>query len=168
MQVLKKNTHYGRSFRQSRHMRAVVQRVTESQVRVDNEIIGSIGRGFTVLLGVSDEDDDADVKYIVEKIINLRVFEDENGKMNLSLKDAGGEVLVISQFTLYGDCRKGRRPSFDKAGEPNHAKRLYEQVCCLFSESGIYTQTGRFAADMKVSLINDGPVTLLLDSKKLF
>ena len=149
-------------------MRAVVQRVTESSVSVDSEVIGKIQKGFTVLLGVSDDDDDTDIKYIVEKIMKLRVFEDENGKMYLSLKDVGGEVLVISQFTLYGDCRKGRRPSFDKAGEPNHAKLLYEQVCSLFAENGIYTQTGRFAADMKVSLVNDGPVTLLLDSKKLF
>ena len=149
-------------------MRAVVQRVTEASVRVDGEVIGKISQGFAVLLGVGDDDDESDIKYIVEKIINLRVFEDENGKMNLSLKDIGGAVLVISQFTLYGDCRKGRRPSFDKAGEPKHAKLLYECVCDRFEENGIETQTGRFAADMKVSLINDGPVTLMLDSKKLF
>ena len=149
-------------------MRAIVQRVSESHVCTDGEIIGRIEKGFTVLLGVGNDDDDTDIKYMVEKIINLRVFEDENGKMNLSLKDVGGEVLVISQFTLYGDCRKGRRPSFDKAGEPDRAKLLYEKVCSLFAENGINVQTGRFAADMKVSLVNDGPVTLLLDSKKLF
>ncbi|MDY3928172.1 MAG: D-aminoacyl-tRNA deacylase [Clostridia bacterium] len=149
-------------------MRAVVQRVTEASVTVENEIIGKIGKGFVVLLGVGKEDDENDMKYIADKIISLRVFEDENEKMNLSLKDVDGQLLVVSQFTLYGDCRKGRRPSFDKAGEPMYAKELYKKTCDYFSESGIYTQTGRFAADMKVSLINDGPVTLLLDSKKVF
>lgn len=149
-------------------MRAVVQRVTSASVSVDNEVIGKINKGFMVLLGVGDGDTVEDMKYIADKIINLRVFEDENGKMNLSIKDIEGELLVISQFTLYGDCRKGRRPSFDKAGEPNMAKKLYEEVCEYFKTCGIVTQTGRFAADMQVSLVNDGPVTMLLDSTKLF
>ncbi len=149
-------------------MRAVVQRVTKASVSVNGEVIGKIGKGFTVLLGVGAEDDETDMKYIADKIINLRVFEDENEKMNLSLNDIGGELLVISQFTLYGDCRKGRRPSFDKAGEPDRAKKLYEETCKYFKSCGINTQTGQFAADMQVELINDGPVTLMIDSKKLF
>lgn len=149
-------------------MRAIVQRVTYASVKVDNEIIGKINNGFLVLLGVGQDDDENDIKYIADKIINLRVFEDENEKMNLSLNDINGEILVISQFTLYGDCRKGRRPSFDKAGSPDKAKMLYEKTCQYFIDSGIPTQTGRFAADMKVELLNDGPVTLMLDSKKLF
>ena len=149
-------------------MRAVIQRVTEASVTVDNEILGKIGKGFVVLLGVADGDDDTDMKYIADKIIGLRVFEDENEKMNLSIQDIKGELLVISQFTLYGDCRKGRRPSFDKAGHPTLAKQLYDKVCTYFADNGIKTETGRFGADMKVQLINDGPVTILLDSKKLF
>lgn len=149
-------------------MRAVVQRVTEASVTVDNEVIGEINKGFVVLLGVGQDDDETDIKYISDKIINLRVFEDENDKMNLSLLDIGGEILLISQFTLYGDCRKGRRPSFDKAGEPCEAKELYIKTCEYISEQGVKTQTGRFGADMKVRLTNDGPVTLMLDSKKLF
>lgn len=149
-------------------MRAVIQRVLNASVEVDNEIIGKIGQGFLVLLGVGQEDDEADMKYIADKIINLRVFEDENEKMNLSINDVGGELLVVSQFTLYGDCRKGRRPSFDSAGEPKMAKELYEKTCKYFKDFGIKVETGRFAADMKVNLLNDGPVTLLLDSKKLF
>lgn len=149
-------------------MRAIVQRVTQASVSVDGEVIGQIRKGFMVLLGVADEDTEADMKYIADKIINLRVFEDENEKMNLSLGDVGGELLVISQFTLFGDCRKGRRPSFDKAGKPEAAKKMYQEVCQYFKECGIKTETGRFAADMKVSLINDGPVTLMLDSTKLF
>ena len=149
-------------------MRAVVQRVLNASVCVDNEIIGKIDKGFVVLVGVGKEDNESDMQYLADKIMSLRVFEDENEKMNLSLKDVGGELLVISQFTLYGDCRKGRRPSFDSAQEPAYAKELYEKMCDYFEKSGIYTQTGKFAADMKVSLINDGPVTLMLDSKKLF
>ncbi len=149
-------------------MRAVVQRVINASVSIDNEVIGKIGKGFVVLLGVGKEDDDNDMKYIADKIMALRVFEDESEKMNLSLRDVEGQLLVISQFTLYGDCRKGRRPSFDSAGNPENAKELYEKMCNYFEKSGIYTQTGKFAADMKVSLINDGPVTLMLDSKKLF
>ena len=149
-------------------MRAVVQRVINASVEVDNEIIGKIGQGFLVLLGVGQNDDENDMKYIADKIINLRVFEDENEKMNLSLNDVGGEVLVVSQFTLFGDCRKGRRPSFDSAGDPKWANELYEKTCQYFKNAGIKTETGKFAADMKVNLLNDGPVTLLLDSKKLF
>ena len=120
------------------------------------------------MLGVGKGDNENDMKYIADKIMALRVFEDENEKMNLSLGDVGGQLLVISQFTLYGDCRKGRRPSFDSAADPVTANDLYMKMCDYFSNSGIYTQTGKFAADMKVNLINDGPVTLMLDSKKTF
>ncbi len=149
-------------------MRAVVQRVLNASVEVENEIVGQINQGFLVLLGVGQEDDESDMKYIADKIMNLRVFEDENEKMNLSINDINGELLVVSQFTLYGDCRKGRRPSFDTAGEPKMAKDLYLRTCEYFKSFGIKTETGIFAADMKVNLLNDGPVTLLLDSKKLF
>ncbi|MBR3791677.1 MAG: D-tyrosyl-tRNA(Tyr) deacylase [Clostridia bacterium] len=149
-------------------MRAVVQRVLNASVEVENKIVGQINQGFLVLLGVGQEDDESDMKYIADKIMNLRVFEDENEKMNLSINDIKGELLVVSQFTLYGDCRKGRRPSFDTAGEPKMAKELYLKTCEYFKSFGIKTETGIFAADMKVNLLNDGPVTLLLDSKKLF
>ena len=149
-------------------MRAVVQRVLNASVEVENKIVGQINQGFLVLLGVGQEDDETDMKYIADKIMNLRVFEDENEKMNLSINDIKGELLVVSQFTLYGDCRKGRRPSFDTAGEPKMAKELYLKTCEYFKSFGIKTETGIFAADMKVNLLNDGPVTLLLDSKKLF
>ncbi len=149
-------------------MRAVVQRVLNASVEVENEIVGQINQGFLVLLGVGQEDDESDMKYIADKIMNLRVFEDENEKMNLSINDIKGELLVVSQFTLYGDCRKGRRPSFDTAGEPKMAKELYLKTCEYLKSFGIKTETGIFAADMKVNLLNDGPVTLLLDSKKLF
>ena len=154
--------------RKGTDMRAVIQRVTKASVSVDGEVIGKIGKGFVVLLGVGQDDAEEDMRYIADKTVNLRVFEDENEKMNLSLQDIGGELLVISQFTLYGDCRKGRRPSFDKAGEPKSAKELYEKTCEYFKSFGIVTETGRFAADMQVELINDGPVTLMLDSKKLY
>ena len=149
-------------------MRAVVQRVTKADVTVDNEIVGKINQGFMVLLGVADEDTDADIKYLADKIINLRVFEDSDGKMNLSLNDIKGELLIVSQFTLYGDCRKGRRPSFDKAGKPEHAKAMYEKFIDYCKNEGFTVESGIFAADMSVSLVNDGPVTLLLDSTKLF
>lgn len=149
-------------------MRAIVQRVTEASVKVDDKIVGEIKKGFMVLLGVGNNDDENDIKYIADKIINLRVFEDENEKMNYSLNDVDGEVLLISQFTLYADCTKGRRPSFDKAGSPDWAKILYEKTCDYLKQNNIKTQTGIFGADMKVSLVNDGPVTLMLDSKKLF
>lgn len=145
-----------------------MQRVLNASVEVENKIVGQINQGFLVLLGVGQEDDETDMKYIADKIMNLRVFEDENEKMNLSINDIKGELLVVSQFTLYGDCRKGRRPSFDTAGEPKMAKELYLKTCEYFKSFGIKTETGIFAADMKVNLLNDGPVTLLLDSKKLF
>ena len=149
-------------------MRAVVQRVTEASVKIDDKINGEIKKGFLVLIGVCDEDNDEDVKYLADKIMNLRVFEDENNKMNLSLADINGELLIVSQFTLFGDCRKGRRPSFDKAGEPKKAKQLYNNFINYCKENNFTVSTGEFGADMLVSLENDGPVTLLLDSKKLF
>ena len=149
-------------------MRAVLQRVSEAAVRVDGEVIGSIGKGFCILLGVSDEDNEAVADKMADKICKLRIFEDENGKTNLSLADVGGELLVISQFTLYADCRKGNRPSFIGAGAPAEASRLYEyfmERCKMHVEK---VEHGIFGADMKVSLINDGPFTLMLDSKDLF
>lgn len=149
-------------------MRAVIQRVTNASVKVDGEVIGSINKGILVFLGVSDEDTDTDLKYIADKMLNLRIFEDNDGKMNLSLLDINGELLIVSQFTLYGDCRKGRRPSFDKAGKPAYANEMYEKFIAYCKNSGIKTECGEFGADMKVSLLNDGPVTLMLDSTKLF
>lgn len=149
-------------------MRAVIQRVNGASVEKDGAVIGKIGKGFLVLLGVYDDDSEDDMKYIADKIINLRVFEDENGKMNLSLEQISGELLIVSQFTLCGDCRKGRRPSFDKAGKPQHAEEMYEKFIKYCKDNNFTTEHGRFGADMQVSLINDGPVTLLLDSKKLF
>lgn len=149
-------------------MRSVVQRVTKASVTVDGEVIGKIGKGFLILLGVSDDDTEKDLVYMADKISGLRVFEDEDEKMNLSLLDIGAEALVVSQFTLYGDCRKGKRPSFSSAGKPEYANAMYEKFAELLREKGIKTQMGRFGADMKVELLNDGPVTLMLDSKKLF
>jgi D-tyrosyl-tRNA(Tyr) deacylase len=149
-------------------MRAVVQRVSEGKVKVEGNIVGQIGRGFVVLLGVGTEDGKGDAEHMAEKICNLRVFEDEEGKMNLSLNDVGGELLVISQFTLYGDCRKGRRPSFVEAAPPKEADELYRYFVELCRTKGIRTETGVFQAHMEVELTNDGPVTLLLDSKKNF
>ncbi|MGL5577187.1 MAG: D-aminoacyl-tRNA deacylase [Sarcina sp.] len=149
-------------------MRAVVQRVTSSQVVVDGQIVGKINKGFNVLLGISKEDTLDDLKYIKDKVIGLRVFEDENGKMNLSLKDVGGELLLISQFTLYGDCRKGRRPNFMAAQGGEEAKKLYETFVEICKEEDLKVETGIFGADMKVSIENDGPVTLLLESNKTF
>ena len=149
-------------------MRAVVQRVVESKVTVGGSITGEIKKGLMVLLGVGQEDSDQDIEYLVEKIINLRIFEDNNGKLNLSLLDTGGELLVVSQFTLYGDCRKGRRPSYDKAARPENAKVLYETFVERCKSYGVNTQTGIFQAEMLVDISNDGPVTLLLDSKRVF
>lgn len=149
-------------------MRAVVQRVKKSTVTVNDKVAGSIGQGLMVLLGVGREDDDRDIEYLSDKIMNLRIFEDENGKMNKSLLDIGGQLLVVSQFTLFGNCRKGRRPGFDKAGKPEIAKELYERFVNKCREAGVLTETGIFQADMLVDISNDGPVTLLLDSKKEF
>ncbi|MGN0107170.1 MAG: D-aminoacyl-tRNA deacylase [Hominilimicola sp.] len=147
-------------------MRAVVQRVTSADVKIDGEIKGRIDNGFMVLLGVGNGDTDEDMKYIADKIINLRVFSDEKDKMNLSLTDVGGSMLVISQFTLYGDCSHGRRPYFGDAMEPVGANKMYEDFVAYVRGKGIHTETGEFGADMKVSLTNDGPVTIILESKK--
>jgi D-tyrosyl-tRNA(Tyr) deacylase len=148
-------------------MRAVVQRVKSASVTAGGKVIGEIGKGLLVLLGIEDTDGTADCDYICEKLPNLRVFEDENGKMNLSVLDISGEILLVSQFTLYGDARKGRRPSFIKAAGPDAAIPLYESVIQKLKEQ-IPVQTGEFQAHMEVSLINDGPVTILLESKRLF
>lgn len=146
-------------------MRAVIQRVSEAAVKVDNSCIGSIKNGLLVLLGVGDGDTDEDMKYIADKIIKMRIFSDENGKMNLSLEDIGGEMLVISQFTLYGDCSHGRRPYFGDAMEPVGAEKIYMDFVEYIRKNGIHTETGEFGADMQVSLINDGPVTIILEGK---
>lgn len=149
-------------------MRAIVQRVSSSKVEVNNEIIGSIGKGINVLLGISKEDTLEDVIYLKDKILNLRIFEDEAGKLNKSLLDINGELLIVSQFTLYGDCRRGRRPSFIEALSGDKAEELYEEFIVQCTKILGTVQTGRFGADMQVSIENDGPVTLMLDSKKLF
>ena len=149
-------------------MRLVIQRVLESSVCVDGNVVGSIGPGFMVLCGVEDGDTAEDVRYCIDKTVNLRIFEDEAGKMNRSILDAGGEILAISQFTLHGDVRHGRRPSFIKAARPETAVPLYDAYCDGLREAGIHVETGIFQTDMKVSLINDGPVTLLVDSRKVF
>ncbi|MBT9832749.1 D-aminoacyl-tRNA deacylase [Clostridium baratii] len=149
-------------------MRAVVQRVSSSNVKVNGEVIGSIGRGLNVLIGISNDDTIEDLKYIKDKIVNLRIFEDKNDKMNFSVLDVKGELLIISQFTLYGDCRKGRRPNFMNAKGGEEAKVLYLKLVEMLKETGLNVQTGEFGADMKVDIQNDGPVTLLLDSTKEF
>ena len=146
-------------------MRAVVQRVTNADVKIDGRVNGKIDDGLLVLLGVGNGDTEEDMKYIADKIIKLRIFSDENDKMNLSLEDVGGSVLVISQFTLYGDCSHGRRPYFGNAMEPVSANEMYEKFVAYIREQGIHTETGEFGADMKVSLTNDGPVTIILESK---
>lgn len=148
-------------------MRAVVQRVKQSSVVVNGEIVGSISKGFNVLVGVEEGDTEQDVRYLADKLLGLRVFEDEDEKLNLSIEDVGGEMLVISQFTLLGDARKGRRPSFIRAAQPAIANQLYESLCQILSEK-IKVEKGVFRAQMEVNIVNDGPVTLLLDSKKLF
>jgi D-tyrosyl-tRNA(Tyr) deacylase len=149
-------------------MRAVIQRVKRAGVKVDGETVGETGKGLLVLLGVGKEDSEDDARYIAEKIAHLRIFEDDREKMNLSVLDVGGSVLVVSQFTLFADCRKGRRPSFVKAGDPEEAQRLYRRVVELLDESGVPTAEGVFQAMMEVELVNHGPVTILLDSKKNF
>ncbi len=149
-------------------MRAVVQRVKRAEVRVGAEVVGRIGFGFVMLLGVGKEDTEAAAEALAEKIANLRVFDDAEGKMNRSLIETGGQALCVSQFTLYGDCRKGRRPSYDRAAPPDQALPLYESFVQSLRARGIPTETGRFRAMMDVELVNDGPVTLLLDSDRLF
>lgn len=149
-------------------MRAVVQRVTKSSVTVDGQITGATDEGLVVLIGVEEGDTDKDVRYIADKVSGLRIFEDENEKMNLSVKDAGGSILAISQFTLLGDVRKGKRPSFITAEDPEIANRLYQQVCENIRNQGIKVETGIFQAHMLVKINNNGPVTILLDSRKTF
>ncbi len=150
------------------YMRAVVQRVARASVTVEEEIVGEISKGLLVLLGVGEEDEDKDLEYMVDKILGLRIFEDEKGKMNLSLLDIGGELLVVSQFTLYGDVRRGKRPSFTSSAHPEMAEKMYEEFIIKCKEKGIKTEKGIFGAHMEVELLNDGPVTILIDSKKTF
>jgi len=150
-------------------MRAVVQRVRSARVLVDGKAVGAIGPGLLVLVGVANEDGPADVQFIAAKVRDLRIFEDADGKMNRSVGEAGGAILVVSQFTLYGDCRKGRRPSFDTAAPPSLARALYEDVVRQLRETAaVPVEMGAFQAHMQVELVNDGPVTLLLDSRKGF
>ena len=149
-------------------MRAVIQRITQASVSVDDRIVGQIGAGLLVFLGVSKTDTQVSAEYVVEKILGLRVFSDSEGKMNLNVREAGGRVLVVSQFTLYGDVRRGKRPSFDDAARPEQAKALYEYVVARISEQGLECATGEFQAMMKVAIVNDGPVTILIDSEKAF
>jgi D-tyrosyl-tRNA(Tyr) deacylase len=149
-------------------MRAVVQRVSRGEVRVAEEVTGRIGRGLVVLLGAGEDDTEDDLTYLVDKVVGLRIFPDDDGNMNRSVVDVGGALLVVSQFTLYGDARKGRRPSFVKAMAPAPAEQLYERFVAAARATGISVATGRFRAMMQVELINDGPVTILLDSKRQF
>ena len=148
-------------------MRAVLTRVKSASVVIDGETVGSIGKGFLILLGVGPNDTEKECRYLAEKALSLRIFEDENGKMNLGLESVGGEVLVVSQFTLFGNCRKGRRPSFTDAAGPVLGEQLYERFLAICEELGYPPQHGRFGADMKVESINDGPVTLILDTDQL-
>ena len=149
-------------------MRAVVQRVSSARVQIDEDTVGEIGKGVVVLLGIAPEDADPEAKWLAEKVGNLRIFNDAEGKMNLSLLDVGGAALLVSQFTLYGDARKGRRPSFIRAAQGPEAEAVYETVKAAFSALEITTSTGRFGATMSVELTNEGPVTILLDSEKSF
>ena len=148
-------------------MRAVLTRVSSASVTIDGEVVGKIGRGFLILLGVGPNDTEKESRYLAEKALGLRIFEDENGKMNLGLDAIGGEVLVVSQFTLFGNCRKGRRPSFTDAANPQLGNKLYEQFLADCESLGYPPQHGRFGADMKVESVNDGPVTLILDTDQL-
>ena len=148
-------------------MRACIQRVSEARVTVDGAVTGRIGKGLVVLSGVGQDDGDAEVSWLAEKIVGLRIFEDDAGKMNRSLAEVGGAMLVVSQFTLYGDCRKGRRPSFTSAAPPELAERLYERFVAIVREGGIEVATGRFREHMDVSLVNEGPVTLWIDTAEV-
>ena len=144
-------------------MRVLIQRVKEASVKVDGKEVGKIDKGFLVLVGITHTDTEKEADYLSKKVTNLRVFEDENGKMNLSLKDVGGKLLIVSQFTLYGNCLDGNRPSFTDAAKPDMANELYEYFCKKCEETGIEVQKGIFGADMKVNLLNDGPVTLMIE-----
>jgi len=148
-------------------MRAVLTRVKSASVTIDGEVVGKIGKGFLILLFMGPKDTEKECRYLAEKALGLRIFEDENGKMNLGLEQIGGEVLVVSQFTLYGNCRKGRRPSFTDAAGPELGTAMYEKFLAICEELGYPPQHGRFGADMKVESINDGPVTLILDTDQL-
>jgi D-tyrosyl-tRNA(Tyr) deacylase len=149
-------------------MRAVVQRAVRAAVEVEGEVVGKIQGGLVVFVGVAEDDTEKDCRYLAEKIAGLRIFEDEQGKMNLSLQEVGGAVLCVSQFTLYGDCRKGRRPGFKQAAAPEKAVYFYDQLCEMLANKGLQVARGKFQAKMKVKVENDGPVTILLDSRKLF
>ena len=149
-------------------MRAVVQRVKKAEVRVGDRMVGAVGRGMVVLLGVGKDDTPEDARSLADKILNLRIFDDPEGRMNLSLLETNGQLLCVSQFTLYGDCRKGRRPSYDQAARPEAACALYEAFVAAARAAGVAVQTGQFQAMMEVELVNDGPVTLLLDSERIF
>ena len=149
-------------------MRLVIQKVSSSNVKINNEVVGSIDKGFMVLVGITDSDNKMIVDKMVDKLINLRIFEDENDKLNLSLLDVKGSILSISQFTLYANCKKGRRPSFIEAAKPDISKPLYEYFNQQLKEKGVMVETGVFGAMMEVSLVDDGPVTIILDSKEIF
>ena len=149
-------------------MRLVIQRVTSASVSIDGEIVGKIAGGLMVLVGVREGDTEADMKWLAQKTVNMRIFDDENGVMNRSVTDVGGSILAVSQFTLYGDARGGRRPSYIRAAKPEPADALYERAVAAWRQAGIIVETGRFRTEMKVSLVNDGPVTILLDSEKAF
>ena len=148
-------------------MRAVLTRVNSASVSIDGEVVGQIGKGFLILLGIGPEDTEKECRYLAEKALGLRIFEDEDGKMNLGLDAVNGQVLVVSQFTLYGNCRKGRRPSFAEAAGPELGNALYEKFLAICEELGYPPQHGRFGADMQVASVNDGPVTLIMDTKQL-
>ena len=149
-------------------MRAVIQRVLEANVQIEGQVVGRVGHGLLVYLGVGKDDTDGDAQFMAEKLVHLRIFADEAGKMNRSVVDIGGGILLVSNFTLHGDCRKGRRPGFDAAGEPKLAEALYEKVAGLIAQQGVPVETGSFGAYMQVTSLNDGPVTFLLDSSRLF